>query len=108
MPDSKSHPSVGTVAEVVKREEDKKKLAALRLTKSQLERHVLSLDHMRQTGYIVEIPSGVGGERPSEEGSVKTCERCSKPFKVKRMEEADECVFHYGRVRTIRENGMSS
>ena len=93
------------MAEVLQREEDKKKLAALKLSKVQLEPHVLTLDQMRATGYIVEIPEGVGGERPSEEGSVKNCERCRQPFKVKRMEEADQCTYHYGRVRVFRASG---
>ncbi|CAL1700748.1 unnamed protein product [Somion occarium] len=105
LPDSRSHPSVGTVAEIAKREEDRKKLAALRLTVAQLEPHLLTVEQMKELGYIVDIPPGVGGDQPSEEGLIKTCDRCSQPFKVKRMEEADECVFHYGRPRLLKANG---
>ena len=92
---------------MTKRAEEKKKLAALRLTVDQLEPFVLSLEEMRQWGYVVDVPPGPGGDRPSEEGSVKTCERCGQPFQVKRQEEADECVFHWGRPFSSKANGSS-
>ncbi|GBE79712.1 ribonuclease H-like protein [Sparassis latifolia] len=104
-PDHFSHPSVGTECDVTKREEARKKMEALRLTASQLEPYVLSVDEMRRWGYIVDIPPGSGGERSSEEGSIKTCERCRQQFKVKRAEEADECVFHWGKPYSSKVNG---
>ncbi|KAI0960284.1 hypothetical protein AcW1_004836 [Taiwanofungus camphoratus] len=104
-PDSTSHPSVGTESDIATREEARKKIDALRLTASHLEHHVLSVDDMKKWGYIVEIPSGVGGDRPSEEGSVKTCERCGQPFKVKRREEADQCLYHWGKPFSTKANG---
>lgn len=107
-PDSTSHPSVGTESDIATREEARKKIDALRLTASHLEHHVLSVDDMKKWGYIVEIPSGVGGDRPSEEGSVKTCERCGQPFKVKRRDEADQCLYHWGKPFSTKANGPSS
>ncbi|KAL4241936.1 REXO1/REXO3 family protein [Abortiporus biennis] len=104
-PDSISHPSVGTQSEVIAKEEDRKKMESLRLTSSHLEAYVLSMDQMKTWGYIVEIPEGVGGDRPSEEGSIKKCERCKQPFKVKRREEADECIYHWGKAFSRTENG---
>ena len=104
-PDSISHPSVGTNAEITKREEDKKKLESLRLTTTHLEPYIMTLEQMETWGYIVQIPEGEGGSRPSEEGYVQTCERCAEPFMVKRKEEADECVFHWGRKFATRQNG---
>ena len=93
----------------MKRVEERKKLNALRLTAEQLEPYVMSLDEMRKWGYIVDIPAGEGGSRPSEEGSVKTCERCSGAFKVKRKEEAsmDECVYHWGKAFSAKASGTS-
>ncbi|KAI0081741.1 ribonuclease H-like protein [Panus rudis PR-1116 ss-1] len=104
-PDSVSHPSVGTNAEVAAKEEARKKLAALRLSTSQLEPYVMTKDELEHWGYIVDIPLGVGGEKPSEEGSIQKCERCGTQFKVKKMEEADQCVYHWGRPRIVRTSG---
>ncbi|CCM03185.1 uncharacterized protein FIBRA_05307 [Fibroporia radiculosa] len=104
-PDSPSHPSVGSEGEVAARAEARKKLEALRLTVAQLEPHVLSLEEMRKWGYIVEIPPGPGGERPTELGAVKTCERCVQPYMVKKPDDADECVFHWGRLFSSKASG---
>lgn len=104
-PDSAGHPSVGSEADVLAREEMRKKVAALRLSAAQLEPYVLSLDAMRTWGYVVEVPPGPGGERPHEEGAVMTCERCAQKFQVKRREEADECRFHWGRPFSSKVNG---
>ncbi|KAJ3488366.1 hypothetical protein NLI96_g2903 [Meripilus lineatus] len=104
-PDSISHPSVGTEAEVQLREEARKKLESLRLKTADLEPYVLSVDEMKKWNYIVEIPDSVGGERPSEEGSIQKCERCNEQFKVKRKEEADPCRYHWGRPYTRTANG---
>lgn len=99
------HPSVGTEAEIAAREETRKKMEALRLSRAHLEPYVLALQELKDWGYIVEIPSGPGGDRPSDEGSIKKCDRCSQQFKVKRREEADECIYHYGKPFTTRANG---
>lgn len=104
-PDSASHPSVGTEEQVAKRAEERKKLESLEMTTSDLEPYILTLAQMRTWGYVVEVPPGPGGERPSEEGSIMKCERCGQLFKVKRMQEADECVFHWGKPFSSKTNG---
>ncbi|TFK91509.1 Rexo1 protein [Polyporus arcularius HHB13444] len=104
-PDSASHPSVGTDAEILAREEMQKKMQSLKLTASQLEPYVLTLDELKQWGYITEIPPGPGGDRPHEEGSIKTCERCTEKFVVKRREEADQCRYHWGKPFSSKMNG---
>ncbi|KAI0661013.1 ribonuclease H-like protein [Cubamyces menziesii] len=104
-PDSVSHASVGTEEEVVAREEMRKKMTALRLTAAQLEPYVLSIDEMKTWGYIVEIPAGPGGDKPHEEGSVMTCERCNQKFLVKRREQADQCRYHWGKPYSSKVNG---
>lgn len=106
-PDNINHVSVGTADDIVKREEDRHKLESLRLTVKHLEPYVLSMDEMRLWGYIVDIPDGVGGDQPSEEGNIRKCERCNQQFQVKRLEDADECVFHWGRPFTSKANGSS-
>ena len=107
LPDSANHPSIGTEEQVAKREEERKKLESLKIMPSNLEPYILSLEQMQTWGYVVEVPPGPGGERPSEEGAVMKCERCNQPFKVKRMLEADECVFHWGRPFSSKTNGSS-
>ncbi|KAI0774244.1 ribonuclease H-like protein [Fomes fomentarius] len=104
-PDHASHPSVGTEGELQARAELRKKMDALKLTVSQLEPYVLSEDQMKTWGYVVEIPPGPGGDKPHEEGSVMTCERCTQKFVVKRCEEADQCRFHWGKAFTSRVDG---
>ncbi|RPD67194.1 ribonuclease H-like protein, partial [Lentinus tigrinus ALCF2SS1-6] len=104
-PDSMSHPSVGTEAEVLAREEMRKKMQSLKLTAAQLEPYVLTLDELKQWGYIIEIPPGPGGDKPHEEGSIKTCERCTEKFMVKRRDEADHCRFHWGKPFSSKVNG---
>ena len=107
-PDSVSHPSVGSEGEVLAREEMRKKMQSLKLSASQLEPYVLTMDEIKQWGYIVEVPPGPGGDRPHEEGSIKTCERCTEKFMVKRLEEADHCRYHWGKPFSSRVNGMCS
>lgn len=105
MPDSLSHPSVGTEAELVARAEARKSLEALRLTRSHLEPYVMTMEDMIKWGYFVDIPEGLGGNEPSLEGKVAKCERCTQPFQVKRMEEADNCIYHAGKPYTTKVNG---
>ncbi|KAI0750713.1 Rexo1 protein [Daedaleopsis nitida] len=104
-PDSPSHPSVGTEGEILARQEMRKKVESLKLTVSDLEPHVLSMEQMRTWGYIVEVPPGPGGDKPHEEGSIMTCERCTQKFVVKRRDQADQCRFHWGKAFSSKVNG---
>ena len=61
---------------------------------------------MATWGYVVDIPEGPGGDKPSEEGGVMKCERCKQPKQVRRMEEAEECLYHWGRLLTKKVSGM--
>ncbi|KAJ2920097.1 hypothetical protein MD484_g342, partial [Candolleomyces efflorescens] len=78
-----SHPSVGTEDEIRARAEAKKSLESLQLSKSLLEPLVHSKDCLSKWGYIVDIPP------------------------VKRMEEAEQCTYHWGRALMTRVNGKS-
>ena len=68
----------------------------------------MNLEQLKMWGFMTEIPEGPGGQSPSDEGKIKQCDRCSKPFVVKRKENADVCVYHWGRSSVTRENGMRS
>lgn len=102
-----SHPSVGTEGELAARAEAEKSLQAVRITRAIMEPFMLSLEDLQKWGYLVEIPDGPGGHEPSLEGKIAKCERCAQPFMVKRMEEADECIYHWGKPYTTTVNGES-
>lgn len=100
VPDGISHPSVGTERDIAEREEARKSLQALRLSRPQLQSLVLSVEDMQKWGYIVAAPEAPGGTEPAIEGKIAKCERCVCYFQVKRREEAAECVYHWGRPYT--------
>lgn len=60
----------------------------------------MSLDVMRDWGYIVDIPAGEGGSEPNRVGHTVKCERCSQPYMVKPYEQTEECDYHWGRQYT--------
>lgn len=104
-PNSPEHDSIGTESTLQKRRETREKLKALTVSSKQLEPHLMSAETMKRWGFMTELPDGPGGSNPSEEGKVKTCERCNKPFVVKRKEEADVCMYHWGRARMNKVGG---
>ncbi|KAF8663427.1 hypothetical protein AX16_000997 [Volvariella volvacea WC 439] len=69
-PDSLSHPAVGTEDDIVAREEAKKSLNAIHLTREVLQLHTHSLQELEKWGYFLTVPDGPGGEEPSLEGKI--------------------------------------
>ncbi|KAG5648975.1 hypothetical protein DXG03_000324 [Asterophora parasitica] len=104
IPDSLSHPSVGTEAEITQRADAQKAISALRLTPTHLAPYVISIDDMIKWGYFTAVPDSPGGTEPSLEGKIAKCERCSQPFQVKAQTEA-LCVHHWGKPYSIKVNG---
>jgi len=107
VPQSVGDPTVGTEGDLAARLEAKKAIHSLRLTTAHLRSYILSREDMATWGYVVDIPEGPGGDKPSEEGGVMKCERCKQPKQVRRMEEAEECVYHWGRLLTKKVNGTA-
>jgi len=107
VPQSVGDPTVGTEGDITARREAKNAAQSLRLTTSHLQPYLLSQEDMITWGYVVDIPEGPGGDKPSEEGGVMKCERCKQPKQVRRMEEAEECVYHWGRLLTRKVNGRA-
>ncbi|KAG5725008.1 RNA exonuclease 3 [Termitomyces sp. T112] len=105
IPDSLNHASVGTEAELAARAEARKSRQALRLSRDNLEPYIMSKEDLESWGYFVEIPDAPGGIEPSLEGKLAKCERCAQPFLVKRKEEADKCVYHWGKPFTTTAGG---
>ncbi|EAU84868.2 Rexo1 protein [Coprinopsis cinerea okayama7 len=104
-PTSITHLSIGTEDEIKAKREAAESLSALQLSRQLLEPFIHSTEDLKTWGYITEIPEGIGGREPSLEGKTLKCERCSQPFQVKRMEEADECRYHWGKPLSTRSNG---
>ncbi|KAJ7068361.1 ribonuclease H-like domain-containing protein [Mycena amicta] len=97
IPDSISHESVGLLSEVLARAEALKSRKSLRLTRNHLEHLILSRKDLELWGFIVDIPPGVGGDQPSLENQILKCDRCGQSCLVKRREEAEQCVYHWGK-----------
>ena len=108
IPTSISHLSVGTEDSIKERREKEKSLQTLALSRQLLEPLIHPIDELKTWGYIVEIPEGEGSREPHIEGQVTKCERCAKPFQVKRMDNADKCQYRWGKPLSTRANGMSS
>ena len=105
MPLSVGDPTIGTEGDLAARIEAKNAVQSLQLTTSHLRPYILSKEDMIAWGYVVDIPEGPGGDKPSEEGGVMKCDRCKQPKQVRRMEEAEECIYHWGRLLTRKANG---
>lgn len=105
IPNSVSHPSVGTEAEVISRAEAKKSLESLRLSREVLEPLVHSADQLKKWGYFLDKPPGPGGDQPSLEEKIAKCDRCAQYFLVERLEHAEKCIYHWGKPYSTRING---
>ncbi|KAF8205066.1 ribonuclease H-like domain-containing protein [Pholiota molesta] len=105
IPTSPSHLSVGTEADIAARVEAQENLDSLRLSGDLLAALIHPVTELQKWGYIVETPSGSGGEEPAIEGKIAKCERCPQYFLVKRLEDTDQCIYHWGKPSTTRANG---
>lgn len=100
-----SHSSVGTEDDLAARAESRKKLDNLRLTRDKLKSIVMSLEDMEAWGFIVQVPQGIGGDKPTAEGQVLQCERCTQSYMVKSNPPLEECHYHWGKLFTHKVNG---
>ncbi|KAJ6485148.1 ribonuclease H-like domain-containing protein [Mycena vitilis] len=105
-PDVSSHLSVGTEEEVIARAEALKTRKSLRITRAHIEHLVMSKEDLEVWGFILDIPEGVGGDEPSLENKTAKCDRCGKAFQVKRKDEADNCIYHWGKPITRKAGGQ--
>ncbi|BGP16917.1 hypothetical protein JCM10213_007362 [Rhodosporidiobolus nylandii] len=80
-----------------------------RLTRARVGKFVHGREALRQFGYVLEVPEGPGGDRVTEEGNMRHCDRCNKEFVVKgELDEEDRqaCSFHHGRMVTQKIAGV--
>lgn len=97
---------MGTEDELAARAEARKSLRSLRLTRAHLDPLLHSPAILENAGYMVRVPDEPGGTLPSSEGQTTKCERCGQVFVIKRKNESDTCIYHWGRPRTTRINGI--
>ncbi|KAI6035160.1 ribonuclease H-like protein [Pisolithus orientalis] len=105
VPSAIAHPSVGTEGDIAARIESQKQLSELRLTRTVVQQLVMTLETMKNWGYITEVPPGEGGSKPDAKDQVKQCERCGQPFSVRKDPKKDECCYHWGRPFNKKING---
>ena len=105
IPNSVSHPSVGTEAEIIARAEAQNSLESLHLSRELLEPLVHSVDELKTWGYFLDMPPGPGGDQPSSEGMTAKCDRCAQYFQVKRKETAEKCTYHWGKPYSTQVDG---
>ncbi|KAL8281117.1 hypothetical protein RQP46_006475 [Phenoliferia psychrophenolica] len=93
----------GTLEDDLEREKARTEEEKGRLTRARIARYVSSKELLAKYDYMVEVPPGPGGDRPTEEGNLRKCERCKEEFTVRReLDQVDrqKCHFHYGRMVT--------
>ncbi|KAH9062697.1 hypothetical protein EDB87DRAFT_1605401 [Lactarius vividus] len=111
-PTSLAHPSVGTAGDLARRSESDasaslkptpSQLQPLHLTPSRLQPLLLTRGELQHWNYIVDVPAewGPGGESPSADGKLFTCERCKTPYVVRPLDHdptiARACDYHWGK-----------
>jgi RNA exonuclease 1 len=98
IPDSPSHPSVGSEAARTLRALEKKNApVTYTLTLKDVEALTMDEETMRSYGMPMAVPAIPGGERPSAYGEEKKCDRCGENALITHDRGLDACLFHWGR-----------
>ncbi|KAF9534224.1 ribonuclease H-like domain-containing protein [Crepidotus variabilis] len=105
IPTSLNDSSVGTEDEIASRAEAQKQIECLRLTQDNLRHLIHTVDELQKWGYFIDVPPEEGGTQPSAEGKIVRCDRCPQYYLAKRLEEADQCIYHWGRPYMTRIGG---
>ncbi|GAA6032601.1 hypothetical protein JCM8097_004835 [Rhodosporidiobolus ruineniae] len=99
----------GTLEDEAARAVEKAEELEGRLTRARVAKFVASKEKLRSFDYMLEVPSGAGGDKVTEEGNVRVCDRCKKEFVVRGDLSEDDrhaCAYHYGRVVTEKIGGQ--
>lgn len=104
IPKSPNHESVGTEKDISNR------LSAPKISRVEahhLEDVVMTKEQLLTWGYVVDVPSGPGGDKPTSEGEQMTCERCTQSFIVTPSGggKDEACSYHWARPYTVTSNG---
>ncbi|KAK4056646.1 RNA exonuclease 3 [Microbotryomycetes sp. JL221] len=109
------HDWVGTLEQVDQKLKLKQEIEFKKLTRDKVEKFVSSKQVLETFDYVVEVPDGIGGDKPTEEGNMRKCDRCGAEFIVKaqlsekllltQKVEKTACSYHWGRQITEKING---
>ncbi|GAA5826583.1 hypothetical protein JCM11251_002437 [Rhodosporidiobolus azoricus] len=102
-PQARSVDETGTLENEAERMAKMKQEEEGRLTRKRVEKYVHRREMLEKFGYPMDVPPGPGGDRVTEEGNVRVCDRCGKEFVVKGKlgeEELHACAFHFGSMIT--------
>lgn len=103
-PTSVSHPSVGLQSAYIQSLADLTEAAASRLTAPIVAALVHPRAELGRYGYLLAVPDVEGGQRPTDEGRLRKCDRCAVEYIV--GEEGDaKCWYHWGRARYGKDQG---
>lgn len=105
LPTSPNDPSVGTEEDISTRMEAQKQLEYLRLTRDTVQQLIHPLEELQKWGYFIDIPPGDGGTQPAALGKIVRCDRCPQYYLVKCLDEAEQCIYHWGRPYLTRIGG---
>jgi RNA exonuclease 1 len=82
-PQAKSEADIGTNEDVERRKAEAAKASKGRMTPARVQGLVMTREQMEKHDYVVQVPDGPGGDRPTEEGNAMVCDRCKQSFVVK-------------------------
>ncbi|GAA5858116.1 hypothetical protein JCM1840_001049 [Sporobolomyces johnsonii] len=106
---ARSADDAGTIEDEAERSTKQAEEKEGRLTRERVEQFVHNDETLAKFGYVLEVPDGLGGDKVTEVGSVRKCDRCGKEFTVKgELNETDRqaCQYHYGRMVTEKVSGV--
>lgn len=81
-PPARSADDAGTLEDEAARNAVLAEEAKGRLTRKRVEAFVHPPDVLAKFDYVVAVPPGPGADTPSEEGNMRTCERCKREYMV--------------------------
>ncbi|SCZ88630.1 BZ3500_MvSof-1268-A1-R1_Chr2-1g04535 [Microbotryum saponariae] len=109
-PSPASEAETGTLEDDLARQKKREEEYRGRLTTDRVQKFIHDVETLRKFDYVVEVPEGAGGDRLTEEGNLRTCDRCGKEFKVSaELTEAERtaCSYHFGKMITEKHRGSS-
>lgn len=108
VPDSPSHPSVGSEGERMKRKaKPQNRILSYTLTLEDVEPLLLDPKSMKKYGIPTEVPSTPGGTQPSiNDGAEVTCDRCLESAVIRYNSDLNACQFHWGKPMRIQTDGL--
>ncbi|GAA5983432.1 hypothetical protein JCM10908_000284 [Rhodotorula pacifica] len=108
-PPARSAEEAGTLEDEAERNAILAEKEKGRLTRKRVETFVHPVETLEKFDYVVKVPNGPGGDKVSEEGNARKCERCKREFVVVSKlspEDREACHYHFGRMVTEKTAGV--